>query len=76
MQADTQPADTSGGNIQLSPEQIAYSVPHAAEVLDFSERHMWDLIKSGEVESFKVGASRRITRAALVAFIASKADAA
>lgn len=50
-------------------EQLAYSVRHAADVLDLSERRMWELVRTGEVESFKIGASRRIARSVLVAYV-------
>lgn len=70
MQADTTPAN---GNAALGePHQVAYRVRHAAELVDLSERQMWDLVKKGEIESFKIGTSRRIPRAALIAFIERK----
>jgi excisionase family DNA binding protein len=52
-----------------SSEQIAYRVPHAAQVLDIGLRTLWDLIKNGEIESFKIGRSRRIRRSALIAYV-------
>lgn len=48
---------------------MAYSVRTAAKVLDLSVRTVWDLVAKGEIDSFKIGASRRISRAALVAYI-------
>jgi len=50
-------------------EQIAYTVKHAAKVLDIGERTLWQLINSGEVESFKIGWSRRISRSALEQYV-------
>jgi excisionase family DNA binding protein len=52
-----------------SSEQIAYRVPHAAKVLDIGLRTLWELIKTGEIESFKIGRSRRIRRSALIAYV-------
>lgn len=66
MHADTTPAN---GNQVPADDQIAYKVPHAAQVLDLSDRQMWELVRRGDIESFKIGASRRISRAALVAYI-------
>jgi excisionase family DNA binding protein len=64
-----------GGNAApaaiAAAEQIVYNVPHAAKVLDLSERQMWELVRKGDIESFKMGGNRRITRAALVAYIDS-----
>jgi excisionase family DNA binding protein len=47
--------------------QIAYNVPHADRVLDIGVRTMWALVHAGTVESVKIGSSRRIPRAALIA---------
>lgn len=70
MHADTTPAD---GNIAVGdPHQVAYKVPHAAQLVDLSERQMWEFVRSGEIDSFKIGTSRRIPRAALIEFIERK----
>lgn len=67
MHADTTPAN---GNTALGdPHQVAYRVRHAAELVDLSERQMWDYVRKGEIASFKIGTSRRIPRAALLDFI-------
>lgn len=50
----------------------AYNVPHAALLLDLSERKVWDLIKRKEIDSFKVGRARRVPHEAIVAFIERK----
>ena len=73
MHADTEPVHGTEGP---ADDQIAYKVPHAARVLDLSERQMWDLVGKGEIDSFKIGTSRRISRAALVAYIERHRDAA
>lgn len=80
MHADNTGFGPIGGTAAMASitadEQLAYNVPHAAEVLDLSERQMWTLVRTGAIESFKMGASRRITRAALIAYVASQQVAA
>jgi excisionase family DNA binding protein len=75
MHADSTVLSPTGGNAApaaiAAAEQIAYNVPHAAKILDLSERQMWTKVRNGEIASFKMGASRRITRAALLAYIDS-----
>lgn len=58
------------------PDQMAYKVPHAAKVLDLGVRTVWQLVKDGEIESIKIGTSRRIPRAALEAFVERCREAA
>ncbi|MEU7904784.1 helix-turn-helix domain-containing protein [Actinoplanes sp. NPDC049118] len=53
--------------ISAASEQLAFTVPHAAKVLDLSPRTVWYLANTGQIESIKIGRSRRITRAALIA---------
>jgi hypothetical protein len=78
----TQPVPPDGNNPQESPlpelpaEQIAYDVPHAAEVLDLSVRKMWHLVRVGKVDSFLLGGNRRIHRDALIKYIDSHRRAA
>lgn len=67
MHADTTPVS---GNADLGDShQVAYRVRHAAELVDLSERQMWEYVRTGEIASFKIGTARRIPRAALIAFI-------
>lgn len=76
MHADATPRNPIDGNAPSRAEQLAYSVASAAKVLELGERTVWDLVKRGDIESFKIGASRRIRRAALDAFIErAQADA-
>lgn len=49
--------------------QISYKIPHAAQVLDMGVRKVWALVHSGEIDSFKIGASRRVSRRALLDYI-------
>lgn len=48
---------------------LAYKVARAAELLDLGETTVHELIARGELESIKVGASRRVTRAGLEAYV-------
>lgn len=73
MHADTAPLD---GNSQPADEQIAYDVRHAAQVLDLSERQVWQLVASKQIPSVKLGRSRRISRADLVAYVEARRTAA
>lgn len=76
MHADATLDNSAGGNAAPADEQLAYNVRHAAKVLDLGVRTVWGLVHSGEIESFKVGAARRIARAALDAYIKGREDAA
>jgi len=60
----------------IPPGQIAYTVKHAAEVLDLKERFVWGLVKTGEIRSFKIGFLRRISREDLIAYIEMRRHAA
>ena len=61
---------------QFSPEggveQLAFSVKTAAKVLDLTERQVWTLVGEGEIESFKIRNSRRISREVLEKYIADQ----
>jgi excisionase family DNA binding protein len=45
-------------------------VPEAAKILAVSPATAWSLVSRGEIESVKIGKSRRISTEALSAFIA------
>jgi excisionase family DNA binding protein len=51
--------------------RMIYSVKHAAELLDCSENTVWNLLTEGKLKGLKMGRSRRITHAELVAYIES-----
>jgi len=61
-----------GSAASLRTDQMAYKIDGAARVLDLSERTVWTLVKTGEIESFTVGRSRLITRQALEDFLRRK----
>lgn len=52
-------------------ERLAYSIPSASAATDIPESTLWAYITSGQLETFKVGRRRVITRAALEAFLRS-----
>ncbi len=57
-------------------DQVAYSTEHAARLLDLSRRQIWYLIQRGDLDTIKIGRSRRIPRASLLAYIESLRAAA
>jgi excisionase family DNA binding protein len=57
-------------------DRLLYRVEEAASVLAVSRCRVYDLIMSGELESLKIGGSRRITRDALVQYVARLAKEA
>jgi excisionase family DNA binding protein len=54
---------------------MAFSVGSAAKVLDLSLRKVRELVATGEIPSFKIGASRRILRSELEAYLRRQAEA-
>jgi excisionase family DNA binding protein len=62
------------GTIVATDDQIAYTVKHAAELVDLCERTMWQLVMDREVPSFKVGRARRIARTDLIAYVERRRD--
>jgi excisionase family DNA binding protein len=50
-------------------DQVTYRVADAAKQLALSQRYVKHLIKTGALDSFKVGRARLITRDALFAFV-------
>jgi excisionase family DNA binding protein len=56
------------------PEQIAYGPKRAAEVIDVSEDVIYDLIRTRQLRSVKVGRRRLIARSELVRLITEGAE--
>lgn len=52
-----------------APEPLVYSVEQAADLLGIGRTFMFRLVITGEIESFKIGNRRKITREALDEFI-------
>lgn len=62
-----------GTNINLldDPNRLAYSIPGTCEALGgVSRQFLYDLINSGRLKSFRVGARRFVSRQAILDFIA------
>lgn len=51
------------------PGRLAYSVEEAAELLGIGRTFMFQLIATGEIDSFKIGKRRKIARDAIDAYI-------
>lgn len=49
--------------------KLLFNIPEAAEVLSLSRRSMYRLVDRNEIATVKIGASRRVPYAALVAFV-------
>jgi excisionase family DNA binding protein len=56
--------------VEPEPGRMALSVPESAYVFSVSVHHVWRLIATGELASFKMGRRRLISRAAIDAYIA------
>ena len=57
-------------------EKLTVSVAEAAELLGVSRDMINDLIRKGELRSFKLGSRRLISRQAMEEFISSRENAA
>lgn len=75
MHADAAIRNPIGGSAGPADAPLTYSVPNAAKMLDIGVRKMWELVSTGRIESIKIDTSRRIPRAALVAYVESLRDA-
>jgi hypothetical protein len=56
-------------------EQLVVSPRRARHLLDCGHTRLYALLAAGEIESFKDGASRKITVASIKAYIARRLDA-
>lgn len=52
-----------------TPERLAYTVDEAAEILSIGRSTLYELLTSGKIASVKIGRSRRIRHAAIVAYL-------
>lgn len=48
----------SDANVTAQDEAAVLTVPEVARKLRLSERQVWSMVKSGELRSYKLGASR------------------
>jgi excisionase family DNA binding protein len=68
-------ANTRQPPAPLLAHQRITNVARACEALDCSRDRLYDLLKSGEIESFLDGRSRKIVVASLDAYIARRVEA-
>lgn len=54
--------------------KLLYTVPEAAEMLGLGTTKVWELVMAEEIDSIRIGRSRRITRDALDRFIKALAE--
>jgi excisionase family DNA binding protein len=54
-------------------DRLLYRVGEAADMLGISRSKAWELLARNEIESVKIDGARRITRAALDAYVAGLA---
>jgi excisionase family DNA binding protein len=52
------------GNSRV-PDRLVYSVEEAAKILGISRTFMFQLITTGQIDSFKIGSRRKIHRDAI-----------
>ncbi len=57
------------------PEPLLYNASQVAALLCCGRTTVWELMRSGKLESVKVGRSRRIPRDAVESYIAGLRDA-
>lgn len=58
------------------PNLQAYTVEQVAKMLNIGRDKVYELIRTGQLRSIKIGKLRRITEEHLADFIASREDAA
>ena len=58
------------------PEQLAYSVEEAAEMLSIRRTKMYELVRRGEIATQTIGRRRIVPRESLVNFLAANASQA
>jgi excisionase family DNA binding protein len=67
--ADVGAVNTGTGQPQDVPSRLAYSVEEAATQLGIGRTFMFQLIATGEIESFKIGKLRKISHGALIDYL-------
>ena len=63
-------------SVRAAPGVKLYTVAQVAVMMSISESQVWSLVRSGELESIKIGWSRRVTAEGVDAFIRKQAQAA
>lgn len=57
-------------------EKLLFTVEEAATILGIGRSRIFELIRTGQLESLKIGKSRRVTREHMEAFVQRKSRAA
>ncbi|HEY8652782.1 MAG TPA: helix-turn-helix domain-containing protein, partial [Dermatophilaceae bacterium] len=72
------PARPADGAMDVAPgaalESLAYSAPDAAALLGVGRSTVYELIRTGELPAIKIRRTRRVTKAALEAYLAHRAN--
>ena len=56
-------------NVRAAPGVKLYTVAQVAVIMNLSESKTWQLVRSGELPSIKIGWSRRVVAASVDAYI-------
>ena len=56
-------------NVRAAPGVKLYTVAQVAVIMSLSESKIWQLVRSGELDSVKIGWSRRVAAASVDAYI-------
>jgi excisionase family DNA binding protein len=55
--------------VRAAPGVKLYTVPQVAVMMNLSESKVWQMVRSGELDSVKIGWSRRVVAASVDAYI-------
>lgn len=55
-----------------SPEPIAYAIPDGARAIGLGRTSFFNLLKRGEIRTFRIGSRRFVSRAELMRFVAER----
>jgi excisionase family DNA binding protein len=61
--------DREDMTVRAAPDVKLYTVRQVAAIMNISESKVWQLTRSGELESVKIGWSRRVVAASVNAYI-------
>lgn len=66
--------DEIGDSAEVDPDFILFRSSRVAQLLDLSRSRVAQLIASGELESIKIGAARRVSASQLREFLARRSQ--
>ena len=76
MTTDARTTEVPGRQVPATPPRTLLSVEAAADQLSIGRTTMYALIKTGAIESVRVGRLRRVPASALTDYVARLANAA